>query len=58
MSGFAAETAEWIRDNRNIHGIGSDTMSYDPGNSTNQWTHQALLSTNVFGIENVNNLGE
>ena len=43
--------AEWIRDNRNIYGIGSDTMGFDPGNDV------TLLSTNVFGLENVNNLG-
>lgn len=57
MSGWSKEAAEWLVDNRNIYGAGSDTMSFDPGNTTAHYAHVTLLSQNIYGLENVNNLG-
>jgi kynurenine formamidase len=43
--------------NRSITGVGVDTMSLDPGNSTTFEVHVLLLGSNRYGLENLANLG-
>lgn len=55
--GFGAEATSWLLANREITGIGVDTMSLDPGASTTFSTHLTILGANRYGIENLRNLG-
>ena len=54
--GFGLEALEWLLDRRDIRGIGVDTLSLDPGNSTTFATHTTLLAADLYGLENVANL--
>ena len=45
-----------LLDRRDIQGIGVDTLSLDPGNSTTFAVHNRLLGADRYGIENVANL--
>ncbi|MBK8024435.1 MAG: cyclase family protein [Chloroflexi bacterium] len=54
--GFSGEAAAWLIEERNIFGIGVDTLSLDPGNSATFDTHYTVLGAERFGIENVANL--
>jgi kynurenine formamidase len=55
--GFSPTAAEFLVAERNIVGIGSDTLSQDPGNSTDFGTHVAILGAGKYGIEGVASLG-
>ena len=55
--GFAGDAVAWLIDEREIAGIGVDTLSLDPGNATVFAAHLTLLGANRFGIENLANLG-
>ena len=54
--GFGIDAVEWLLDRRDIRGIGVDTLSLDPGNSTTFAVHNRLLGADRYGIENVANL--
>ncbi|MCK6580293.1 MAG: cyclase family protein [Anaerolineae bacterium] len=54
--GFGGEAANWLIAERNIFGIGVDTLSLDIGASTTFDVHYAILGAGKFGIENVANL--
>ena len=54
--GFGAEAAEWLVRRRGIRGVGVDTLSTDPGNSTTFDTQVILAEANRYGLENLNNL--
>lgn len=56
--GFSAEAAEFLVNERGIAGAGVDTVSLDPGESEDFGAHAALLGAGVYGIENLNNLGQ
>ena len=56
--GFSLEAAEWLVDNRDPVGIGLDTMSLDPGNSTDFPVHFEFLATGRYGIESLANLDQ
>lgn len=56
--GFGGEAASWLIAERNIFGIGVDTLSLDIGASTTFDVHYAILGAGKFGIENVANLTE
>jgi kynurenine formamidase len=55
--GFSGEAVEWLIEEREIAGIGVDTLSLDPGNATQFSAHLTLLGANRFGMENLANLG-
>lgn len=55
--GFSPAAAEFLVAERSIVGIGSDTLSQDPGNSTDFGTHIAILGAGMYGLESVANLG-
>ena len=55
--GFGLEAVEWLLDRRRFRGIGVDTLSLDPGNSTTFDVHRTLLGADRYGLENVANVG-
>lgn len=55
--GFLHEATDFLMKERNVAGIGVDTLSLDPGNSPDFKVHFTWLgAANKFGIENVANL--
>jgi kynurenine formamidase len=54
--GWGEEAAMWLAEHRDVTGIGIDTMSLDPGNSTTFPVHVGFLGTDRYGIENLTNL--
>jgi len=56
--GFHPDAASFLVEERNIVGIGVDSLSLDPGNSTDFGTHITILGAGLYGIEGVANLGE
>ncbi len=54
--GFSPEAATFLVNERNITGIGVDTLSQDPGSSTTFDVHVTILGAGKYGIENVANL--
>jgi kynurenine formamidase len=54
--GFGIDAVEFLLTKRKINGIGVDTLSLDPGNSTTFAVHNRLLGADRYGIENVANL--
>ncbi len=55
--GFSIDATDWLVAKRDPVGIGVDTPSLDPGNSTSFPVHFGFLATNRYGIENLANLG-
>ena len=41
-----------------ISGIGCDTISFDAGNALTFPAHRIFLTENIYGLENVKNLGK
>ncbi len=56
--GFHPEVGEMLVKDRNIVGIGVDTLSLDYGKSTDFKTHVTVLGANKWGLENVANLAK
>lgn len=54
--GFHPDAAEFLVTERDIVGVGVDTLSQDPGNSTDFGTHITILGAGKYGIEGLNNL--
>lgn len=54
--GFSKAAVEWLLDERDIAGIGVDTLSLDPGRSQTFDAHFAVLGADRYGIENLVNL--
>ena len=54
--GFSPDAAEFLTSQREIVGIAVDTLSQDPGNSTDFGTHITILGAGKYGIEGVANL--
>lgn len=55
--GFSADATDWLVANRDPVGIGVDTMSLDPGDSSDFAVHNEFLATGRYGIESLANLG-
>ncbi|MGH7231004.1 MAG: cyclase family protein [Nitrospiraceae bacterium] len=51
--GLSPEAAELLIAQRNIHGVGIDTASIDPGRSQDFLTHRLLSAAGVYALENV-----
>jgi kynurenine formamidase len=56
--GLDPEAARWLVAERDVVAVGLDTPSLDHGPSTLFESHQILFEANVYGLENVANLGE
>ncbi|GFU24720.1 DUF4817 domain-containing protein [Nephila pilipes] len=54
--GISKEAAQWLMDNRNVYGVGTDTLSLDNGPSQELMAHRIILDKNVYGLENVANM--
>jgi kynurenine formamidase len=54
--GFGLEAAMWLVERRDVTGIGVDTLSLDPGNSSTFPVHVNFLRTDRYGLENLANL--
>ena len=54
--GFDPDACEWLLRHRRIRGLGVDTLSIDPGNSTTFPTHLTLTGADRYGLENLANL--
>lgn len=54
--GFGLDALNVLLDSRGITGIGVDTLSLDPGESTTFEVHTRLLKADRYGLENVANL--
>jgi kynurenine formamidase len=54
--GFGIEAVEWLLAERDIAGIGVDTLSLDHGPSQTFDVHLAVLGADRYGIENLANL--
>ena len=55
--GWAPEATAFLVDERDITGVGVDTLSLDYGASTDFGTHITLLNAGKYGLENLANLG-
>ncbi|WP_324670065.1 cyclase family protein [Geochorda subterranea] len=54
--GFSPQAAQWLVHERDIVGIGVDTLSLDIGPSTGFEVHLTVLGANLYGLENLANL--
>ncbi|MFH5207560.1 cyclase family protein [Antrihabitans sp. NCIMB 15449] len=54
--GFAPEAATFLVEQRNVVGIGVDTLSIDRSSSTDYGTHVAVLGAGRYGVEALANL--
>lgn len=54
--GFSKAAVAWLVEERDIAGIGVDTLSLDPGRSQTFDAHFAVLGADRYGIENLANL--
>jgi kynurenine formamidase len=56
--GFGAATTRWLIKNRNIGGLGIDTLGVDPGNDEEFKTNTLLLKQHRIHLENLQGLGQ
>lgn len=54
--GFSAASLEFLAAERNIWGVGVDTISFDPGPDDNYLAHKALLGRGKWALEALRNL--
>lgn len=54
--GFSVDAIQWLLNNRDINGIGVDTVSFDHGLSRDYRAHKLLLKANKWALENLANL--
>jgi kynurenine formamidase len=54
--GFSAASLEFLASERNIWGVGVDTISFDPGPDDNYLAHKALLGRGKWALEALRNL--
>jgi kynurenine formamidase len=55
--GFSEEAARYLSRERRVAGVGIDTASLDPGPSSRFPAHRVFAAANVYGLENLTNLG-
>lgn len=55
--GFSGDAAAFLASERTVVGIGVDTLSLDPGNSTDFAAHVHALGAGLYGLEGLANLG-
>ena len=56
--GFHPDAAAFLVEQRSIVGIGVDTLSQDPGNSTDFGTHLTILGAGKYGVEGLASLDQ
>jgi kynurenine formamidase len=55
---FHVEAVQFLQEQRQVKGIGTDTLSLDPGVSADFPVHHYWLNQNKWGLENVAGLGQ
>jgi len=55
--GFSVQATRWLIENRNLGGLGIDTLGVDPGTDEHFRTNTLLLHEHRIHIENIANLG-
>ena len=55
--GFSVQATRWLIENRNLGGLGIDTLGVDPGTDEHFRTNTLLLHEHRIHIENMANLG-
>lgn len=56
--GYSSEAAQWLVKERNVKGIGIDTLSMDPGRSKDFAVHHVINAAGRYGLENVGRLDQ
>jgi kynurenine formamidase len=56
--GFSPEACEFLVEQRDVAGVGVDTLSTDPGESTEFPAHEVLGRADRWGLENLTNLDQ
>lgn len=56
--GFDADAVDWLIEERDVVGFGVDTPSMDNGPSLLFKAHVSMSKNNLYGLENVKNLGQ
>lgn len=56
MPGFSEEAARLLVQQRDVAGVGVDTLSLDPGNAQTFAAHVAILGAGKYGVEMIANL--
>lgn len=56
--GYGPKAAEFLVNERDVVGVGIDTLSLDKGAATEAQAHLAILGAGKYGLENLANLGE
>jgi kynurenine formamidase len=56
--GFSPEAAEFLLKERQVNGVGVDTLSFDYSPSKDFKVHYSLLPANKWGLENLANLAK
>lgn len=56
--GYSGDAARWLIKERNVKGIGIDTLSMDPGTSKDFAVHHIVNSAGRYGLENVAELDQ
>ncbi len=56
--GFSQDATDWLLARRDVVGIGVDTLSLDPGNSSTFDVHVSFLGAGKYGVENLANLDD
>ncbi|CAH1135737.1 unnamed protein product [Ceutorhynchus assimilis] len=51
--GLSNEAAQWIVDANKFVGVGLDTPSIDPGNTTDYFVHKIFAENSLYNLENV-----
>src|SRR3954469_8391104 len=54
--GYSVAAAQFLVEQRSVYGLGIDTLSVDPGNSSDYPVHQYTAKHNVYHLENSTNL--
>jgi kynurenine formamidase len=58
LPGFHVEATQFLYEERNVVGIGVDTLNLDPGLAGDFPVHHYWLGKNKWGLENLANLGQ
>lgn len=56
--GYSGDAAKWLVKERNVKGIGIDTLSMDPGRSKDFAVHHIVNGAGRYGLENVAGLDQ
>ena len=56
--GYSAEAAKFLVEKRQVRGLGTDTLSIDPGTSRDFAVHHIVNRASRYGLENIAHLDQ